>query len=153
MKTSLRFLFFIGLSILIAVSFAGCSKEAGPDKSVDVSAMITALKSPDKDARENACVELAKAKESAAPAVTGLIELLKHSEPETRRLAAYALQEIGPKAAAAIPALQELLNDSERTVITQVINSLRSIDPKSVPAENVPNVELNLSSAINVGAF
>jgi len=141
MKTPLRLLFFIGLSIVVAGSFAGCSKEAGPDKSVNVSAMITALKSPDKDTRENACVELAKAKENAAPAVSALTELLKHTDPETRRLAAYALQEIGPKAAAAVPTLKELLNDPDRTVITQAINSLRSIDPKSVPAENVPNVE------------
>jgi len=141
MKISLRFLFYLGLSSLMAGSFAGCSKVAGPDKTVDVSAMITALKSPDKDTRDNACVELAKAKENAAPAVSALIELLKHSDPETRRLAAYALQEIGPKASAAVPALKELLNDPERTVITQTINSLRTIDPTSVPAENVPNVE------------
>jgi HEAT repeat protein len=126
--------------MVVAGSFAGCSKEAGPDKSVNVSAMITALKSPEKDTRENACVELAKAKENAAPAVPGLIELLKHSDPETRRLAAYTLYEIGPKAAAAVPALKELLNDSERTVVTQAINSLRAIDPTSVPAENMPNV-------------
>ena len=140
MKASLRFLFVVGLSGLLAGSLAGCSKEAGPDKNVNVSAMITALKSPDKDTRENACVELAKAKENAAPAVSDLIELLKHSDPETRRLAAYVLQEIGPKASAAVPALKGLLNDSERTVITQAINSLRLIDPKSVPAENMPNV-------------
>ena len=103
--------------------------------------MITALKSPDKDTRENACIELAKAKENAAPAVSALIELLKHSDPETRRLGAYALGEIGTKAAVAVTALKELLNDSERTVVTQAINSLRAIDPTSVPAENMPNVE------------
>jgi len=140
MKTSLRFLFCLGLCGLMVGSFAGCSKEAGPNKSVNVSAMITALKSPDKDTRDNACVELAKAKENAAPAVSTLIELLKHSDPETRRLAAYALGEIGPKAALAVPALKELLNDSERTVVTQAINSLRSIAPTSVPSENMPNV-------------
>jgi HEAT repeat protein len=141
MKLPLRLLFFIGLSIVLAGSFAGCSKEPGADMTVNVPAMITALKSPDKDTRENACADLAKAKENAAPSVPALIELLKNADPVTRRLAAYALQEIGPKAAAAVPALKELLNDPERTVITQVINSLRLIDPTSVPAENMPNVE------------
>ena len=141
MKTVPRICSCAVLSLLAAAVWVGCSNEGAPDTKVNVSAMTDALKSPDKDTKENACIELAKAKELAAPAVTALIALLKDSDPEVRRLAAYALGEIGPKAAPALSALKELMNDNDRQVLMQAINSLRAIDPKSAPADNMPNVQ------------
>src|SRR5256885_8923075 len=87
-------------------------------KNFNVSAMTAALKSDNTETRVNACIELAKAGERAAPAVTALIPLLKDPDPVTRRLAAYALGQVGPKATQAVPALKELLNDSDRDVLT-----------------------------------
>ena len=118
-------------SILGVVALSSCSKEDAAAKKVDVSARIEALKSGDSEARENACIELAKAGPGAAPAVAALIPLLKDNDAEIRRLAAYALGEIGPQAKAALPALAELASDPERRVAMQVVNSLRSIDPKN----------------------
>ena len=117
--------------ILGVAALSGCSKEDAAAKKVDVSAMTEALKSGGSEARENACIELAKAGPGAAPAVAALIPLLKDNDAEIRRLAAYALGEIGPQAKAALPALAELANDPERRVAMQVVNSLRSIDPKN----------------------
>ena len=118
-------------SILGVVALSSCSKEDAAANNVDVSPMSEALKSGDSEARENACIELAKAGPRAAPAVAALIPLLKDNDAEIRRLAAYALGEIGPQAKAALPALAELANDPERRVVMQVVNSLRSIDPKN----------------------
>jgi len=118
-------------SVLGVAALSGCSKEDAAAKKVDVSAMTEALKSGNSEARENACIELAKAGPRAAPAVGALIPLLKDNDAEIRRLAAYALGEIGPQAKAALPALGELSNDPDRRVVMQVVNSLRSIDPKN----------------------
>jgi HEAT repeat protein len=94
---------------------------------------VTALKGTEKDAKINACVELAAAKEKAAPAVPALMGCLTDRDPEVRRLAAYALGEIGPPAAKALPALKQLLGDEDRAVMMQAANSCRAIDPKSIP--------------------
>jgi HEAT repeat protein len=109
---------------------ASCSKEDVEAKKVNVSAMTAALKSDDKDARVNACVELAKAGPRSASAVPALIPLLKDKEPEVRKLAAYALGQVGPEAKSALPALKELTADRDRGVTMQAVDSLRSIDPK-----------------------
>jgi HEAT repeat protein len=109
---------------------ASCSKEDAEAKKVDVSAMTATLKSDDKDARVNACIELAKAGPRSSPAVPALIPLLKDKDPEVRRLAAYALGQVGPQAKSALPALKELTADHDRGVVMQAVDSLRSIDPK-----------------------
>jgi len=131
MKRTFYLLCSVALNLLLLTGLVSCSKESAEAKKVNVAAMTDALKSPDKDARINACVELAKAGPRAAPATQSLIPVLKDADPVVRRLAAYALGEIGPEAKAALPALKETLNDSEREVIMQVVNSLRSIDPKN----------------------
>ena len=141
MKISLRIIFLGAFAVLGTGIFSGCSKESAEAKKIDVSAMTQTLKSEDKDARANACVELAKAGPRAAPAVAALIPILKDDDPVLRRLAAYALGEIGPESRAALPALKELLNDSDRQVVMQVVNSLRSIDPKNY--SNVKNVNVS----------
>lgn len=122
------------LTAIVGLS-AGCSKEGGGDKKVNVTAMTADLKNPDKDKRINACIELAKAGPNAAPAVDSLLPLLKESDPLVRRLAAYALGQIGPKASKALPAMKELLTDSDYNVQTTVISSMRFIDPKSNDAK------------------
>lgn len=109
---------------------AGCSKEGAEAKKVNVVAMTAGLKTEDREARINACIELGKAGPRAASAVSDLIPLLKDPDPEIRRLSAYALGEIGPEAKSAIPALKELGSDSDMNVRMQVVNTLRSIDPK-----------------------
>jgi HEAT repeat protein len=133
---------FLGvLSAVLMLLMVGCSGGDGnSDAKVDVTAQIQELSKPDKDARMNASIELAKAGPKAAPAIDVLIPLLKDPESEVRRLAAYALGEIGPKAASAVPPLKELLKDSEMTVVQQAVNSLRNIDPKSVDVQLPPNV-------------
>ena len=128
MKTPLP---LIALCIAFTVTFPGCSKEDAAVKKVNVPAMMAALKSDNKETREDACAELAKAGPRAKNAVPLLIPLLKDKDPVSRRLAAYVLGEIGPDAKSALPALKELLNDTDREVLKQVGNSLRSIDPKS----------------------
>src|SRR5216117_3155910 len=130
----------LALGISIIVTLGGCSKEDPEAKKVNVPAMTEALKSPDKDTRVNACIELAKAGPRATPAVGALIPLLKDQEPLVRQLAAYALGQIGPKASSAIPALKELLGDQDLGVLSAALNALRSIDPKSTDAK-IPNVQ------------
>jgi HEAT repeat protein len=127
----------VGFSIIIASVLAGCSSKDSSKPDVDVSELISALKSEDKDVRVDAAVTLASAGGKAATAVPTLIESLKDQSPEVRRLAAYALGEIGPKASQAIPALKELLRDENRELVTQVVNSLKNIDPKSIQGQNV----------------
>ena len=125
------------LSALLPILFFGCAK---PAAKVDVSAQIAALKSADKDARINACVELAKGGPKAVSAVPALIPLLKDADGEVRRLASYALMEIGPEAKAAIPGIREHLNDPDRLVALQAINTLRAIDPTAKDLRAPPNV-------------
>ena len=136
MKRAFHVFLSVVLSFAAAAILTGCSKEGGAQK-VDVQANITALKGNDKDARANALVELAKAKENAAPAVPALIPLLKDTDAETRRLAAYVLGEIGPQAKAALPGLKELLKDADRQVVMQAVNSVRSVDPAASDLKNV----------------
>src|SRR5438093_13348002 len=97
----------IAFSFVMGLSLSGCSKEDAEAKKVNVAAMTEALRSADKDARVNACVELAKAGPRAAPAVQALIPLLKDSDPDVRRLAAYALGDIGAASKPALPTLEE----------------------------------------------
>ena len=130
MKDVMTLFSSIAYSVLIGLSLSGCSKDDAEAKKVNVAAMTEALKSEDKEARINACVELAKAGSKAAPAVQALIGVLKDNDPVVRRLAAYALGEIGPASKPALPALKEMMNDPDREVVMQVVNSLRSIDPK-----------------------
>ena len=125
--------------IATSAFFAGCAQSGG-DKNVNVSAMTADLKSADKEKRENACIELAKAGPNAAPAVDALIPLLKESDPLIRRLAAYALGQIGPKASKAIPALKPLLNDPDYNVQTTVVSSMRFIDAKAIDVK-VDNIQ------------
>ena len=129
--------FAVLLSAFLPFFFLGCSKPA--DK-VDVSAQTTALKSADRDARVNACIELAKAGPKAAPAVSALIPVLKDPDAEVRRLAAYALMEIGEAAKAAAPTVKEMLNDPDQLAVRQAINTLRAIDPTAKDLPGVPNV-------------
>ena len=124
-------LHILALCVMFTSGFVGCSKEDAEAKKVNVPAMIDALKGADKEARINACVELAKAGKRAKPAVQSLIPLLKDPDPVARRLAAYVLGEIGPEAKSALPEMKEMLNDSNREVVMQAVNSLRSIDPKN----------------------
>jgi HEAT repeat protein len=139
MKLPLSSLQCVGVTCLVTLFFAACSRD--PGARVDVQTQITALKSPDTNAVEDACIELAKAGAKGAPAVSDLIPLLKHKDEEVRRLAAYALQEIGPGAKAALPALQELLgNEPSRKVQMQVTLTLQSIDPKNAPPA-MPNIQ------------
>src|SRR5207248_10360847 len=115
-------------SILGVVALSSCSKEDAAAKKVDVSARIEALKSGDSEARENACIELAKAGPRAAPAVAALIPLLKDNDVEIGRLAAYALGEFGSQAKAALQALAELDNDTDRLVGKRVEDYLSGHD-------------------------
>jgi HEAT repeat protein len=136
MKNSLQITLSLLCGLLLATVLTGCgSKEEAPDKSVNVSAQIAALKGPAKETVQNACVELAKAGPLAAPAVSTLIPLLKDNDALTRRLAAYALMEIGPAAKEALPALEAIKEDPDRAVAEQVVNSLRLIDPKKYGGE------------------
>lgn len=126
--------------LLTLVTFglvSGCGKK---EEKVDVSAHTQALKSADKDARVNACVELAKAGPKAVSAVPDLIPLLKDSDSEVRRLAAYAIMEIGPQAKAAISPIRELMNDRDFAVAQQALNTLRAIDPTAKDLQAPPNV-------------
>lgn len=131
MKSPVCLLLLLGLGLSSVSFISGCSKEAAAAKKVDVSAMTQALKGEDKDARINACIELAKAGPRAKGAVPALIPLLKDPDTVTRRLAAYALGQIGPDAKEALTALRDLTADPDRTVMMQAVNSLRSIDPKA----------------------
>ncbi|HTE91575.1 MAG TPA: HEAT repeat domain-containing protein [Terriglobales bacterium] len=131
MRNLLRIVVMTAFSLTATGIFSGCSKENADVKKINVAAMMEALKGEDKDARINACVELAKAGPRAAPAVQALIGTLKDADPTVRRLAAYTLGEIGPEAKPALSALKELMNDPDRQVVMQVVNSLRSIDPKN----------------------
>lgn len=128
----------LAAALAIALLTACKSKEESEADKVNVSAMTAALQSPEKDAKINACIELAKAGERSAPAVSALIPLLKDTSPEVRRLAAYALGEIGPAASAAIPELKNLMADPDRDVVLQIVNTLRSVDPKGY--SNLQNV-------------
>ena len=130
MKNPLRSALLVTLIAAVTGIMTSCAKEDAEAKKVDVSAMTGALKSDDKDARVNACIELAKAGPRSAPAVPALIPLLKDKDPEVRRLAAYALGQVGPQAKSALPALKELSADRDRGVVMQAVDSLRSIDPK-----------------------
>jgi hypothetical protein len=65
MKTAFHVFLSVVLSFAAAAILTGCSEEGGA-QNVDLQANITALKGNDKDARANALVELAKAKENAA---------------------------------------------------------------------------------------
>jgi len=141
MKKLFALLFVSTLDVLVVAVSSGCSKEDAEARKVNVPAMTEALKSGDRDSRENACIELAKAGPRAAPVVPALIPLLKDNDLEIRRLAAYALGEIGPQAKAALPALKELMNDPDRRVVMQVVNSLRSIDPQG--SSNLQNVNVS----------
>ncbi len=140
MKISTHALLVLACGLLLAGLVAGCGGGATKEK-VDVQAQIQNLKSDNAEARQNACVELAKAKEAAAPAVQPLIGLLKDQDALVRRLAAYALGEIGPPAKTAIPALKEVLNDADASVIQASVNAIRAIDPKAaVDVALPPNV-------------
>jgi HEAT repeat protein len=120
----------------LAVLGGGCAKE---QVNVNVSAAVQGLKSPETDAKVNACTELAKAGPAAASATPDLIPLLKDKDPLVRRLAAYALGQIGPKASSAIPALREKLNDPDPNVASDALNALRFIGDESANIK-VPNV-------------
>jgi len=130
MKDFPRILLALALNVLAFALVGGCSKQDAEAKKVNVTAMMDALKSADKDTRVNACAELAKAGPRSAPAVPSLISLLKDPDPEVRKLAVYALGEIGPNAKSALPTLKEMMNDPDRGVVMAVANTLRSIDPK-----------------------
>lgn len=130
--------FLCSLLAALSIGYSGCSQKQGD--TVNVSANTEALKSADKDARVNACVELAKGGPASAPAVPALIPLLKDSDAEIRRLAAYALMEIGPAAKEALPTLKQMMSDPDRTVVTQVLNSIRAIDPQAKDLPALPNV-------------
>ena len=141
MRKLLPIVVMTAFSLTATGILSGCSKENADAKKVNVAAMTEALKGEDKDARINACVELAKAGPKAAPAVQALITVLKDTDPTVRRLAAYALGEIGPEAKSALPVLKELMSDSDRQVVMQVVNSLRSIDPKN--SSDLKNVSVS----------
>jgi HEAT repeat protein len=140
MKNPVRLALSVTLSALMAGAFGACSKDETGASKVDVTANTAALKSADKDARINACIELAKAGEKAAPAVPALIPLLKDQDALVRRLAAYAIGQVGPKASQAVPALKELLQDPDRQVVSDSINALKAIDPKGYADVKVVNV-------------
>ena len=125
--------------LLTLVAFGLVSGCGSKEEKVDVSSQTQALKSADKDARVNACIELAKAGPKAAPAVPALIPLLKDSDAEVRRLAAYAIMEIGPDAKAAIAPIRELMSDRDFTVAQQALNTLRAIDPTAKDLKAPPN--------------
>jgi HEAT repeat protein len=136
MKTSSFLVFLLAFNCLLIGMLAGCTAKA---PQVNVSANSADLKSPDKDKRVNACIELAKAGPAASGAVQDLIPLLKDPDPLLRRLAAYALGQIGPKAAPSIPALRETLNDSDSQVVSDSVNALRFIGDTNANVA-VPNV-------------
>ncbi|MBI2947822.1 MAG: HEAT repeat domain-containing protein [Verrucomicrobia bacterium] len=128
--------FLMVFTVFIASLGSACAKK----ETVNVSAQTAGLKSPDKDTRINACIELAKAGPKAASAVSDLIPILKDQDAEVRRLAAYALYEIGEGAKAAIPAVKELMNDRDPAVVQQALNTLRAIDPTAKDLQAPPNV-------------
>jgi HEAT repeat protein len=136
MKSPLRSFCCAVLTVFLASLASSCSKK----EAVNVSAQTARLKSPDKDARINACVELAKAGPNAVSAVPDLIPVLKDQDAEVRRLAAYALYEIGEGAKAAIPAVKELMSDRDPAVVQQALNTLRAIDPAAKDLQAPPNV-------------
>lgn len=125
------------LSLLLPLALLTACKEKAPK--VDIAAATQGLKSPDTDARANACIELAKAGPNSAGAINDLIPLLKDKDPLVRHLAAYALGQIGPKAAPAIPALKEAMNDSDHQVVSDVLNALRFIGDTNANL-GLPNV-------------
>ena len=132
MNAHLKTLALLCWILALTPFLTGCSsKEESEAKKVNVSAMTSDLKSPDKATKVNACVELAKAGERSAAAVPALIPLLKDPDAEVRRLAAYALGEIGPAASAALPDLKPMMADPDRDVVLQIVNTLRSVDPKN----------------------
>lgn len=137
MKKPLSQFALIVLATVVVGVLSACSAK---EEKVDVSTQTAALKSPDKDARVNACVELAKAGPKAVSAVPDLIPLLKDQDSEVRRLAAYAIMEIGPEAKAAIPGIKELLSDPKQDVALQAVNTLRIIDPTAKELKPPPNV-------------
>jgi|SRR6266480_1082359 len=141
MKDVITMFSSIAFSVLIGLSLGGCSRENAEAKKVNVAALTEALKSENKEARINACVELAKAGPRAASAVQALLPLLKDNDATVRRLAAYALGEIGTASKPALPALKEMLSDPDRQVVMEVVNSIRSIDPQG--SSNLQNVNVS----------
>ncbi len=121
--------------MLTITGLAGCGGGGGPKTKVNVSKAIEDLKGTDEVAKENACIDIATAKDASA--VSALVPLLKDPNPELRRLAAYALGEIGPKAKEALAEVKLLLGDPDRKVQMQAVNSVHFIDPSSTPGQNV----------------
>lgn len=136
MKTRSTLLLLTALTFVLTGLFSGCKQKG---QAVNVSAAVASLKSPDVDARQQACIQLAAGGESSAAAVPDLIPVLKDPDPVVRHLAAYALGQIGPKAKAAIPALKEALNDSDTQVVSDCVNALRFIGDGAANTA-IPNV-------------
>jgi HEAT repeat protein len=101
----------------------------GPAKA-NIEKLRADLKSPDSNVRQEACAELAKAKQNAAPALPDLIAALNDTDPIVRRLAAYALGEMGSAAKSAVPELQKHVADPDLSVMQNVGIALRSITGK-----------------------
>ena len=126
------------LSVFVGVLMAGCGEH---HEKVNIEAQRQALKAPGSEARAQACIELAKAGPSAAPAVKELIAVTSDPDPTTRKLAAYALGQIGSAAKEAVPRLKEMMDkDQDRDVYSATVNALRAIDPAAAGGATVPNV-------------
>jgi HEAT repeat protein len=121
--------------MLSALILTGCSK----GNSANVAKLRQDLKNPDADTRQNACIELGKLQEEAAPALDDLIPLLNDPDPVTKRLAAYAIGEMHEKAKKALPELRKHLTDPDRNMLNSVVSAIGSIDPKEGKALEMPN--------------
>jgi hypothetical protein len=115
------------------VFFAGCSKQGQQvDTTVDVSAMIQQLQSPEEQDRADACIALGAAGPRAEEAVPALTQTLRDPSSLVQGLAAYALGQIGPKAAPAIPALMGLMSSSDPEAARAAMSAIRAIDPSGM---------------------
>jgi HEAT repeat protein len=141
MKTPTGPLSLLVVGLGLAALLVGCGQQGTKPAKVDVNAQLEQLKSPEVNARVQACTALASAGPNAAPAVPALIERLKDQDALVRRLAAYALGQIGPEAKSAVSALKEALNDSDANVIPAAMNALRAIDPDSIKGARISNVQ------------
>jgi HEAT repeat protein len=82
--------------------------------SPSVPALVTMLRDPDAELRQDAARALAKMGTDASRALPELIVALEDKDEEVRKEAARALGEIGPAASDAIPALVDTLRSSAK---------------------------------------
>ena len=103
----------------------------GPDAKVAVPVLAQALRSNEREVREDAAIALGCIGEDAIPE---LIDALASKDAKLRALAAYALASAGPGAKSAIPALMRTLKDENEAVRTAGAHALSAVGISAVPA-------------------